>query len=78
MSTMKEMARAYRAETARIALRIREKTAAGAPSWEVHALREMLREMRVKQRLLDSYYEAPRDSSISMAGAYAPKRGEKE
>lgn len=35
-------------------------------------LEKMLREIRVKQRLLASYYDSPRDSSITMAGAYAP------
>ena len=73
MSTMTELAIEYRKESARIALRIGEKTERGAPRWEIEEMRKMLREMRVKQRLLASYYIAPRDTSITMAGAYAPR-----
>ena len=72
MSTMKEMAVEYRKESAHIAIRLAEKKAAGAPSWEIEMLEKMLREIRVKQRLLASYYDSPRDSTITMAGAYAP------
>ena len=74
MSTMKEMAVEYRRESARIAMRLAEKKAAGAPAWEIELLEKMLREMRVKQRVLDSYYDAPRESCITMSCAYAPKR----
>ena len=70
---MKEMAAEYRRESAKIAMRIAEKKAAGAPAWEVRTLETMLAEMRVKQRLLDSYYDVPRDGSITMSGAYAPR-----
>lgn len=71
---MAELAVEYRKESARLALRIAEKKAAGAPAWEIEMLGKMLRELRVKQRLLASYYDSPRDSSITMSGAYAPKR----
>ena len=74
MSTMKEMAVAYRRETARLAMRLAEKKAAGASAWELAMLEKMLREMRVKQRVLDSYYDAPREKSITMSCAYAPNR----
>lgn len=74
MSTMKEMAADYRAESARLAMRLREKRAAGAPEWEIELLEKMLHEMRVKQRVLDTYYEAPRESCITMSCAYAPNR----
>ena len=74
MSTMKEMAVEYRRESARIAMRLAEKKAAGAPRWEIELLEKMLREMRVKQRVLDSYYDAPREKSITMSCAYAPNR----
>lgn len=74
MSTMKEMAVEYRAETARLAMRLSEKKAVGAPAWEIEMLEKMLREMRVKQRVLDSYYDAPRESCITMSCAYAPNR----
>lgn len=70
---MAEMAVSYRAESARIALHIREANKSGTPRWETEELRKMLREMRVKQRVLATYYSAPRDSSITMAGAYAPR-----
>ena len=73
MSTMAELAVEYRRESARLAMRLAEKKAAGAPAWELSLLEKMLREMRVKQRLLASYYDTPRDASITMAGAYAPK-----
>lgn len=73
MSTMKEMAESYRAESARIAMRIREKQDAGAAGWEIEELRRMLREMRAKQRTLETYYDAPREISITMSCARAPK-----
>ena len=73
MSTMAEMAVEYRKEAAKIAMRISEKEVAGAPRWEIEMLKVMLREMRDKQRLLASYYDVPRERSISMSGAYAPK-----
>lgn len=75
MSTMAELAIEYRKESARLAQRVEERKKAGAPEWEINVLLTMLREMRVKQRLLSSYYEAPRDSSITMCRAYAPKHG---
>ncbi len=78
MSTMKEMAAEYRRESARIAMRIEEKKAAGANLWEIDILETMLREMRVKQRVLDGYYEAPREKSITMSRAYAPNRSRKD
>ncbi len=73
MSTMKEMALEYRRESARIAMRLTEKRAEGAPAWEIETLETMLREMRIKQRVLDNYYDAPRESCITMSCAYAPK-----
>ena len=78
MSTMAEMAVEYRKEAARISMRIAEKKAAGAPRWEIEMLEKMLRELRIKQRLLASYYDSPRDSSITMSGAYAPKHRRKD
>lgn len=74
MSTMAELAVEYRKESARLALRIKEKEEQGAPRWEIEEMKKMLREMRVKQRLLAFYYDTPRDSSITMSCAYAPKR----
>ena len=74
MSTMKEMAAEYRRETAKLAVRLAEKRAAGVPERELATLETMLREMRVKQRVLESYYDAPREKSITMSCAYAPKR----
>ena len=78
MSTMAEMAVSYRKESARLAMRLQEKKAAGAPRWETEMLEKMLREMRVKQRTLGSYYDAPRESCITMSRAYAPNRRRSE
>lgn len=75
MSTMAEMAASYREETARIAARLAEKRAAGADEGALRPLEEMLHEMRVKQRLLASYYDAPRDPSITMSGAFGGRNG---
>lgn len=74
MSTMAELAAEYRAESARLAMRIRDKEARGDARWEIETLRTMLRETREKQRLLASYYDTPRSSAITMACAYAPRR----
>lgn len=78
MSTMAELATEYRKGSARLAIRIREKEGCGAPQWEIVEMRKMLSEMRVKQRLLSSYYDAPRDMSITMSCAYAPKGRRKD
>ena len=78
MSTMKEMAVEYRRESARIAMRLAEKKAAGAPKWEIELLEKMLREMRIKQRVLGAYYDAPRESCITMSCAYAPNHRRKD
>lgn len=74
MSTMKEMAVEYRRESARLAMRLAEKKASGAPGWEIETLEKMLREMRIKQRVLENYYSGPRESCITMSCAYAPNR----
>lgn len=73
MSTLAQLAVSYRIETVRIAMRVKEIKTAGGPAWEIKTLETMLREMRVKQRVLASYYDSPRDASITMAGAYAPR-----
>ncbi len=68
MSNMKEMAREYRLTAARLAARIQEKKAAGAGEMELRPLREILRDVRETQRLLDGYYSVPRSGSLSAAG----------
>lgn len=68
MSNMKEMAREYRLTAARLAARIQEKKAAGAGKMELRPLREILRDVRETQRLLDGYYSVPRSGSLSAAG----------
>lgn len=75
---MAELAVEYRRESARLAISIQNREARGAPQWEITEMKRMLQEMRVKQRLLASYYDAPRDMRISMACAYAPKRRGKD
>lgn len=68
MSSMKEMAREYRLTAARLAARIQEKKASGAGEMELRPLREILRDVRETQRLLDGYYDVPRSGSLSAAG----------
>lgn len=68
MSSMKEMAREYRLTAARLAARIQEKKADGAGEMELRPLREILRDVRETQRLLDGYYDVPRSGSFSAAG----------
>ena len=68
MSSMKEMAREYRLTAARLAAKIQEKRAAGAEEVELRPLREILRDVRETQRLLDSYYDVPRSGSLSAVG----------
>ncbi len=65
---MREMAAEYRAAAAMLAMRIREKEAAGAGASELNALREALRDIRTAQRTLDGYYTLPRDEGITSAG----------
>ena len=67
-TTMREMAAEYRAAAAMLAMRIREKQAAGAGKQELYPLREALTDIRRVQRTLDSYYTVPRDESITSAG----------
>lgn len=60
MSTLKEMAAEYREAAARLALRIEEKRAAGAPEYELKELRAALRDVRDAAHLLSGYYDVPR------------------
>lgn len=73
MSTMKEMAKEYRVAAAKIALRLKECEAAGAEENVLQSLRASLRNIRESQRLLDSYYEVPREESITLSGFIARK-----
>lgn len=68
MSTLAEMAAAYRAASAKMAIGIRARKAAGATEAELRPLREALEEMRAVQRTLDGYYDLPRDPAITSAG----------
>ncbi len=68
MSTMREMAREYRAASARLAMRIQEKKEAGADPQMLRSLRTCLQEMRAVQRVLDGYYTVPRNEEITSAG----------
>lgn len=68
MATMKEMAAEYRIAAAKLALRIKEKKAMGAPPSEINALKDALQDVREAQRLLDGYYEIPRTSKDAAVG----------
>jgi len=58
--SMKEMATEYRLAAARLAIRIKEKKAAGADPKLLHDLYQALRDIREAQRILDGYYDVPR------------------
>lgn len=62
---LKDMALEYRAASAKLALRIAEKQAAGASPAELSSLREALRDMRETRRLLDGYYDLPRSCDFA-------------
>ena len=56
MAAMKELVPEYRAASAKLAMRISEKKAAGVSPAELRPLQEALRDVREVQRLLDGYY----------------------
>lgn len=68
MATMKEMAVEYRIAAAKVSLRLKKKTAMGAPLEETNSLKSALRDIRDIQRLLDSYYDVPRTSKDAAVG----------
>lgn len=68
MSSMKELAREYREASAKLAMRIAEKRAAGASPAELAPLQEALRDVRAAQRLLDGYYDVPRPPDVAAVG----------
>ena len=70
MSEMKELAAEYRLASARLAMKLREKAAAGAAAGELRPLRQALEEIRAVQRVLEGYYELPRDPVLTSAGWY--------
>ena len=74
MKTMKAMAAEYRLASARLAMRLGEKRAAGAAESELRPLRQALEETRAVQRVLEGYYEAPRDPVLTSAGWYGRGR----
>lgn len=57
MGTMQEMIREYRAAAAKLAMRIQEKKAAGAPETEVSALQDALQDVRAACREMVRYYD---------------------
>ena len=73
MAAMKELVPEYRAASAKLAMRISEKKAAGASTTELRPLQEALRDVREVQRLLDGYYEVPRSADIAAVGWKARK-----
>lgn len=60
MATMQEMAAEYRIAAARLAMRIKEKRAAGADPKVIRELYQALRDIREAQRVLDGYYDVSR------------------
>ena len=74
MASLQELAQECRRDTAMLAIRIRKKKERGDPAWEIHMLEDMQRDLRERQRVLDGYYDVPRDGSITCANMYAPKR----
>ncbi len=68
MSGLAEMAAAYRAASAKMAMGIRARQAAGATAAELRPLRQALQEMRAVQRTLEGYYDLPRDPGLTSAG----------
>ncbi|WP_295758495.1 hypothetical protein [uncultured Oscillibacter sp.] len=73
MAAMKELVPEYRAASAKLAMRISEKKAAGVSPAELRPLQEALRDVREVQRLLDGYYEVPRSAGIAAVGWKARK-----
>lgn len=68
MATMKELAAEYRQASAKLAMRIAEKKAAGISPAELRPLQEALRDIRETQRLMDGYYDVPRSDTIAAVG----------
>lgn len=68
MATMKELVPQYREASAKLAMRIAEKRAAGASPAELAPLKEALRDIREAQRLMDGYYEIPRSAGAAAVG----------
>ncbi len=68
MASMKELVPEYREAAAKLAMRLAEKRAAGAPPRELAALQEALRDVREVQRLMDGYYDVPRSGTFGAVG----------
>ncbi len=68
MASMKELVLEYRKASARLAMRIAEKKAAGASPAELRPLQEALKDVRAVQRLMDGYYDIPRSPDVAAVG----------
>lgn len=68
MATMKELVPEYREASAKLAMRIAEKKAAGASPAELAPFKQALRDIRTVQRLMDSYYDVPRSPDVAAVG----------
>ena len=64
MATMKQMAAEYRIASAKLAMRIKEKEAMGAPKDDIGKLQSVLNDLRKIQRLLDGYYTVQRPAEF--------------
>lgn len=73
MAAMKELVWEYREASAKLAMRIAEKKAAGASPAELRPLQEALKDVRDVQRLMDGYYDIPRSPGIATVGWRARK-----
>lgn len=72
MSSLKEMAREYKIAAAKLAISIdRHQKDNSLPPWQLTQLKKALRDVRATAHLLSSYYEAPRDSELTLQGLTA-------
>ena len=73
MDNLQQMAAEYRAEAARMALKLRQMRKEGADRYRINHMAEVLKETRQMAHALSHYYDAPRDPAVTGAGYYARK-----
>ena len=77
MARLKDLAAEYRAAAAKLALWMEERKAAGTLSpAQLRCVQEALAGIREVQRLLDGYYELPRDANYAAVGWKAGKHND--
>lgn len=72
--TMKEMAVEYRLAASRLSMKIKQMKNDGAPELEIRELRTALRDIRSSERVLASYYDAPRPETGGAAVGWVASR----